>query len=398
MNSKKGGKTSKITSFLLLLCIMIFVISCLYINFALAKPLNSEFNKNQNTISNLQSFQKDQVDLLSKINEYRKGLHGLNMILEARKNVISGSDAERPHLVFDLHQVLNDLRHLLPEDARVTKFQLNNKGLITIPVESIDYASLGRVLKSFKEESMGLNLNTEQEGQTKMFLHVHIPSGAQRSVVQSETEAEQMVENVYSLIIQAQLNPEFWSNMVDYSDLDLSAYYAPAVIQLTHDGNLEGYVDNTFKPLQKINRMEFLKLILFEMLARGMITDDEYQLLINPSDESWDSNYRELISNVLGLKFDEIAKFQPGQAISRIEALKTITSLFELEVNPTSPEEGMINLPFTDIEANDENFELIFTAQKKGLLDQMGQELKINSPTSRSEAAYWIWKLKYQKT
>jgi len=143
------SKPYNFSTILLASLIAFFILLYIIIQLLVLRPLKNDVEAGQAEIDTLKAAQEDQTELLDQINTYRDGLYALNLVLEARKNVMSGSDEENPYLVYDFNQVLNDLRRLLPRDARVTKFQINNKGLVTLPIESIDYASLGRVLKSF---------------------------------------------------------------------------------------------------------------------------------------------------------------------------------------------------------------------------------------------------------
>lgn len=395
---KTGTKT------ILLGCLIaIFLFSLFYIRFISLRPLKNAFAENKTTIDELTASQADQADLLEQINVYRDGLYVLNLILEARKNVISGSDPDNPYLVFDFTQVLDDLRQLLPRDAKVTKFQVNNKGLITLPIESVDYASLGRVLRSFKDKSFNL-LNEEDDiVSPKIFEEVKIPSGAQRAVLKT---GRGKIDNVYSFVIQAELNPEFWQNPMPYPDVNPYVYYAQAIRDLTVAGTIEGYVDGKFRPLKVINRAEFFKVALFEFLANDVISIDEYKRYIDLSDNDWHYQYIQLASQMGIAEGDEVGRFHPDQDISRMEALKTILAVFDVEIDDPNireeDEEGeevdqkpFIAVPFTDVARDDKNFPIVLAAYRHGLLDNMGQKLEPNLPVTRFEVAYWVWKLKF---
>jgi len=103
------------------------VLIFIWTKFFVLSPLQHTFDANNQAIKEIKSSQEHQQELLKQIDVYRDGLYALNLLLEARKNVLSGSDPENPYLVFNFAQVLDDLRRLLPKDSRVTKFQVNNK-------------------------------------------------------------------------------------------------------------------------------------------------------------------------------------------------------------------------------------------------------------------------------
>ena len=397
------GKQSKLLIIILSSLIGIFVFGYLIVRIGVVRPLQNEFNQNNQKIGELKAVQENQADLLKQIKEYRSGLYALNLILEARKNVINGSDKENPYLVYDFTQVLNDLRRLLPRDARVTKFQVNNKGLVTLPIESVDYASLGRVLKSFKDRSYNIWMADDDPlVDSKMFSEVKIPSGAQRTPKQVIEGWKQYFENVYSFVLQASLNPEFWQNPMPYPDVDPFAYYAKAIRDLTIAGTIEGYPDGLFRPDSPINRAEFFKVVLFEFLANDKITIEDYKKYVDLSDTDWHYQYIQLASQMGIAEGDAVGRFHPDQQISRIEALKTILTIFNVEIKDmetlTAEAESSgkpLILPFVDITTRNTNYPIVRAALSEGLLDNEESELKPGEPATRAEVAYWTWKLKF---
>jgi len=383
--------------------IAIFLISLFYIRFITIGPLRNVYAENKATIESLQASQADQSELLDDINVYRDGLYALNLVLEARKEVITGSDPDNPYLVFDFTQVLEDLRQLLPRDARVTKFQINNKGLVSLPIESVDYASLGRVLRSFKDKSFNFLDEEDNIVDPKVFEEVKIPSGAQHAI---QKVGRTSINDVYSFVIQAKLNPEFWQNPMPYPDVDSHVYYAQAIRDLTVAGTIEGYSDGYFRPLNSINRAEFFKVALFEFLANDIISVEEYKKYIDLSNNDWHYQYIQLASQMGIAEGDEVGRFHPDQEITRIEALKTILAVFDVEIKDPNAEEEtedgeevemkpFIAVPFTDIARDDKNFPVILAAYQNGLLDSIGQKLQPNLPVTRYEVAYWVWRLKF---
>lgn len=403
MMNRFKTKEPKIATVLLASLIVIFLISLFYIRFITIGPLRKAYAENETVIGELKASQEDQSELLESINVYRDGLYALNLVLEARKQVISGSDPDNPYLVFDFTQVLEDLRQLLPRDARVTKFQVNNKGLLTLPIESVDYASLGRVLRSFKDKSFNFLDEDENIIDPKVFQEVKIPSGAQHAI---EKTGRTSIRDVYSFIIQAKLNPEFWQNPMPYPDVDSHVYYAQAIRDLTVAGTIEGYKDGYFRPLNTINRAEFFKVVLFEFLAKNMISVEDYKRFIDLSEDEWHYQYIQLASQMGIAEGDEVGRFHPDQEITRIEALKTILAVYDIEAKDPNivpeAEDGVevekkpfIAVPFTDVARDDKNFPIVLAAYQNGLLDNVGQKLQPNMPVTRYEVAYWVWKLKF---
>lgn len=373
-------------TYLLASLIVFFALAYLITQFAVYRPLKNDVEAGKTKIAELKSLQENQTELVDQINKYRDGLYALNLVLEARKNVISGSDAENPYLVYDFNQVLNDLRRLLPRDARVTKFQVNNKGLVTLPIESIDYASLGRVLKSFKD--------------SELFSEVKIPSGAQRTPRQVQSGYSRYFEYVYGFTLQSVLDPVFWQNPMPFPDVSASDYYAQAIRDLVIAGTIEGYPDGFFRPDNPMNRAEFFKVALFEFLSSDKITINEYKQFIDSSDKDWHYQYIQLASQMGIAEGDEVGRFHPDQTISRIEALKTLFKIFDVKIDEQQPtadgeEVKKFALPFSDIASDSEYYDLIRMASAKGLLDNAGTTFNPTKPVTRAEITYWTWKLKF---
>ncbi len=355
-------------------------IGYLGVRFLVLQPLKADFNSQNQRIEALKKTQTNQTELLDQIKRYRDGLFALNLLLEARKNVVSGTDEKNPYLIFDFTQVLDDLRQILPRDARVLKLQVNNKGLVTIPIESVDYASLGRVLKSFKN--------------SKLFTEVKIPSGAQRMQKKVDQGTYQYFENIYSFVLQAQLDPEFWKDPMPYSDVNQHEYYSQAIRDLTVAGSIEGYPEGTFRPEAPINRAEFFKVALFEFLAKDAITVKEYKKYTDLSDKDWPYQYAQLAGKMGIVDADHEGRFKPEETITRLEALKTIFTIFKIETKAGKKSED--TAPFVDdVHPDDEIYPLVKQAAQLSLLDHFNGHFNRDLSISRAELTYWIWKIKF---
>lgn len=373
-----------LSTIVLLLLILTFLGGFIYLWGVELSPLNKAFSDGQKTLVRLQKQQNGKQELLRQIERYRQDLHALNVVIEARQQINTGADEDHPYLVYDQSQVLNQLRKLLPDDARATGIQINDQGLITLPIESVDYASLGRVLKSFKDQSQTLH----PDDPVKPFKTVEVPSGVQRTIVQETSEKNKTLKNVYTLILQATLNPEYWKNHSAYADVELDAYYAKAVEALTETGELEGYSDGAFRPLEPITKAEFFKLALFHLLSAQKITQEAYQNSLHTSEANWSSHYLAL-ADQMGLT-EAKSEDRPDQVLTRIEALASILTIFEVKLASLDPNTP-INLPFNDIAENKTRLPLILTAHQKGLLDHMPESFQPDQPASRAEVAYWVW-------
>ena len=189
--------------------------------------------------------------------------------------------------------------------------------------------------------------------------------------------------------------------------MDSHVYYAQAIRDLTVAGTIEGYKDGYFRPMNPINRAEFFKVVLFEFLAKDLISVEDYKRFIDLSEDEWHYQYIQLASQMGIAEGDEVGRFHPDQQITRIEALKTILAVYDIELRdpnvlPENEEEEeeverkpFIAVPFTDVARDDKNFPVVLAAYQNGLLDNVGQTLQLNLPVTRFEVAYWVWKLKF---
>lgn len=380
------------TTLILSFFILFFLTGYSVIQFGILSSLEKELAAGDIVIENLKKEQVGQSEILDQIKSYRNGLFVLKLILDARKNVINGSDEKNPFLVFDYNKVLEDLRLLLPRDTRVAQFQVNNKGLVTAPIESVDYASLGRVIKSLKD--------------SELFTEVKIPSGVQRALVQTTNSYGVTLPNyVYSFVLQATLNPKFWQNPMPFVDVNPRMHYSQAIRDLFISKAIEGYEKNEFKPDQDINRAEFFKIALFELLSNNEISINEYQQYKDLSEEDWYFKYVQLASKMGVAEGDNVGRFHPGQTVSRIEAIKSILTIFKIEILDPAKEqidaEGNkkpLIMPFMDITSDDKDYPFVLTAVRSGFWkDIKNLETRLNKtkPATRAEVAFWVWKLKF---
>lgn len=339
--------------------------------------LQHQFDEQQSQIESLRDQQSSRTDLLDDINAYRDALYALDLVLIAREDVISGFDEDNPYLVFDYNRVLDDLRRLLPKDARTTRFQVTPKGLLTLPIESVDYASLGRVLKRFKD--------------SELFTEVYIPSGMQRVPKQIREGDTIRIENVYTFTLQAQLSPEFWQEFIPFPDVPLDAYYLQAVRDLVIAGSVTGYPDGLFRPDQPINRAEFFKIALFEGLSNGDLTIEQFEDFSDIGQAEWHYQYAQLAQQLGLTSIDANGRFYPDQFMTRLEAITMMQELFDVEL---LEDVNADLLPVAYQTLDDSIQRILATAIEDGLLDPFDDQFDPYANASRAEMTYFMWRLK----
>ena len=131
---------------------------------------------------------------------------------------------------------------------------------------------------------------------------------------------------------------------VSFSDVSRSQMYYTEIQQLTKDGVVQGYEDNSFKPQKVINRAEFLKIAI-----GAKLTEDEAEVL-RPAlrDQDDKSVYQNCFRDVYAQWFAPYAcyakekgwvlgysdgTFRPENNINFGEAFAILGRIFELDVS-----------------------------------------------------------------
>jgi len=105
--------------------------------------------------------------------------------------------------------------------------------------------------------------------------------------------------------------------LTGFTDVDASQWYIPYIRKAKEEGWVQGYPDNTFRPLNPINKVEALKILgevqQWDMLALGEVPAAAYK---DTYRYSWYSPYVHFAKDK-GLLFEETDYLEPGKEISR---------------------------------------------------------------------------------
>ncbi len=135
----------------------------------------------------------------------------------------------------------------------------------------------------------------------------------------------------FSLLIALLLGPATVSTALDdwYSDVEEHHMYFEGIYEMSEKNVVSGYEDGSFKPMNEVNRMEALKMIL---VATGATQQSDFHLDIDSKDLDFtdieeDAWYLPYLA--WGLEHDVISEnkenlLRPGMSINRAEALKIL--------------------------------------------------------------------------
>lgn len=137
-------------------------------------------------------------------------------------------------------------------------------------------------------------------------------------------------------------NDYSFSKDIVFNDVPENEWYAPYIYMATNDNNfgkwIDGYYDNSFRPMQIVNRAEISKMIYFaSSYARSKNKDTSKMIYFEDVNESnWFYPY------VLDLYQKDIIqnnkdKFYPSNPVTMPEAAKIITRAFDPTYNNPSP-------------------------------------------------------------
>jgi len=158
-------------------------------------------------------------------------------------------------------------------------------------------------------------------------IHVEVEKGSGDIVIKTETP-EKIIEK-----IEAPISPSF-------TDVSSIHRYHKAISFIKNNGIVQGYSDGSFKPENKINRAELLKIIIESQFSSDQIATalDEYKIkryryadLGDVSMDAWYAPYVRLgIENKI-IKGYPDKTFQPGKNVNFIEALKILMESYGIE-------------------------------------------------------------------
>ena len=176
-----------------------------------------------------------------------------------------------------------------------------------------------------------------------------------------------------------------------FPDVPDGHLFQESVEELVRAGVIDGNPDGTFAPNESVNRAAMLKMLY---RARGRVPDPlSRKCASDVQSGSWyepyvcDAWFR---GDVNGYSD---GTFRPGDPVNRVEALKMITTVFELPLDQvTNDNREIVN--FVDVSLSAWYTQYLLTAYNKGVLPipgQQGAHFYPDRALSRAEAAAMIY-------
>jgi hypothetical protein len=161
----------------------------------------------------------------------------------------------------------------------------------------------------------------------------------------------------------------------DFTDVEASDWYGDNVYYLNTKGIINGYPDRTYKPINTVNRAEFITLVIQTLETEGYLYTWNWYDEMPYSDIIKNSWYEKYVYTAYeyGL-LDEIADdtFHPDQAVTRAEAAQVIANIIEtfgiVAENP-----NMLIPVFDDVSYNEWYVDAIDTVYENGVMTGTSQ-------------------------
>lgn len=141
------------------------------------------------------------------------------------------------------------------------------------------------------------------------------------------------------LIASFLVSPKVLSNETPswYEDVDTRHMYRDAIYYMNQKGWVSGYEDNTFRPMNEINRVEALKLIM-QLSDKEATTEVELDFP-DLEEDAWYTSYIEDAVSLGIVSGNDDGEFKPESTVNRAEALKMLLLATNTELTESDSEE-----------------------------------------------------------
>lgn len=182
-----------------------------------------------------------------------------------------------------------------------------------------------------------------------------------------------------------------WFDIVDnggeslFIDVTNDDEYFEAVNYLASESIIEGHADGTFRPLDKVNRVEALKFILEGIDADLMSGEIPFED-ISESDWYAEYLYTGLVEKIVNGNPD--GTFRPANPVNKAEFFKILFLGMNVDINPK-----VDVAPYQDVEVDAWFAPYIAYAKELEILDPDLSTISPNAPMTRGEVADAMYRL-----
>ncbi|MFA6305182.1 MAG: S-layer homology domain-containing protein [Candidatus Gracilibacteria bacterium] len=175
------------------------------------------------------------------------------------------------------------------------------------------------------------------------------------------------------------------SVFASFPDVQSSHKNYTAIIYLQENGIIKGYSDNTFKPDNLVNRVEFLKIMIE---GSGIITDISTKTPFSDiNDQAWYAPYVRKAYDSGWIQGYADNTFKPSQTITKAEALKILGKAQNWQIPET-----VTTAPFLDSKLTDWFTPYVEFAKEKELLEETGRLFFPNEEMSRAKISETVYR------
>lgn len=172
-----------------------------------------------------------------------------------------------------------------------------------------------------------------------------------------------------------------------FADINSAHPHFKAISFLKDEGVIQGYPDGSFKPDNRVSRVEVIKFILEGIKADVKNTNS---LPFSDTDSNqWYSKYLHTAHELGIVDGYPDGTFKPGNSVNKVEFLKMLIEAMQIDIS-----ENVEDLGFTDVSENQWYAPYIQFAIEKNIIEIEGNKFKPTSVMKRDEIAEAIYRVK----
>lgn len=174
---------------------------------------------------------------------------------------------------------------------------------------------------------------------------------------------EEFVNEIFSNDSQVSEVAETSVSTKVFTDVDLSTKNGIAIASLKDRGILQGYSDGSFKPFNRLNRAELLKILV---AGKGYNPDSSYSNCFPDVKDEWFAPYVCFAKSKNWIAGYPDGTFKASSYVNKAEAIKMLLEVFEVNLT------GSAGSPYEDVSSDQWFSRYITIAKNLGILEEEG--------------------------